>query len=299
VLRHEALFYGDADEFLSGVGAFLDEGMAAGEPLMAAVPGPRLALLRERFGEAVRYVDMTELGLNPSRIIPAVRDWLDLYDGRTARFVGEPIWPGRSACESAEGLRHEALLNLAFAEDPVAILCPYDTSALDAGVIADAELTHHVLECCGDRRDSAHYTDPIVIYAAADRALAAPTPPVSRMTITDDIAALRRFVGEHADAAALGEARSFDLQVAVNEAAVNTFVHGDGRGMLSVWREPGELLCEIHDGGQIADPLIGRRRPHADQPNGRGLWMINQLCDLVELRVTEHGTTLRLHMTLS
>jgi anti-sigma regulatory factor (Ser/Thr protein kinase) len=70
--------------------------------------------------------------------------------------------------------------------------------------------------------------------------------------------------------------------------------------VLSVWRDAGELVCEISDGGaRIADPLAGRRRPDPRSPHGRGLWMINQVCDLVELRSGPGGTTVRLHMTLS
>ncbi|WP_234382018.1 ATP-binding protein, partial [Streptomyces sp. XY332] len=30
---------------------------------------------------------------------------------------------------------------------------------------------------------------------------------------------------------------------------------------------------------------------------GRGLWMIHQLCDLVEIRASDTGLTLRMHMT--
>ncbi|WP_234382019.1 ATP-binding protein, partial [Streptomyces sp. XY332] len=29
---------------------------------------------------------------------------------------------------------------------------------------------------------------------------------------------------------------------------------------------------------------------------GRGLWMIHQLCDLVEIRASDTGLTLRMHM---
>jgi anti-sigma regulatory factor (Ser/Thr protein kinase) len=300
VLRHEALFYGDPVEFLAGVGAFLDQGLEAGEPVMAAVPGPRLELLRERYGEAVRYVDMTRLGRNPSRIIPAVREWLEGRGNRAARFVGEPIWPGRSACEAAEGLRHEALLNLAFADDDVAILCPYDSSALDADVVGDAELTHPLLVCRGHTSGSARYADPKVVYAAADRALPPPAGPVSRIDVTPDLADVRRFVSEHAASARLDDDRSFDLLVAANEAAANTLIHGDGRGVVSAWRDDSSLVLEISDrGGSIADPLIGRRMPDPEKPHGRGLWMINQLCDLVELRPGAGGTTLRLHMSLA
>jgi anti-sigma regulatory factor (Ser/Thr protein kinase) len=287
--------YSGDEEFLAGVGAFLEAGLDAGEPAMAAVPSPRLELLQDRFGESVRLLDMTELGRNPGRIIPAVRDWLDGHGQVPARFVGEPIWPGRSAAEAAEGLRHEALLNLAFAGDLVSILCPYDVAHLDQEVVDDAGLTHPLLVCEGHTADSARYADPETVYAATDRELAPPVEPVSRAPVTKDLAALREFVAERTGG--LDDDRRFDLLLAVNEAAVNTLVHGDGHGELSVWRDHGELVCELSDGGEsIADPLAGRRRPDPRTSSGRGLWMINQVCDLVELRPGPGGTTVRLHM---
>jgi anti-sigma regulatory factor (Ser/Thr protein kinase) len=276
----------------------LDAGLEAGEPVMAAVPTPRFELLRDRFGETVWLVDMTELGRNPGRIIPAVRDWLDGHGQIPTRFVGEPIWPGRSAAEAAEGLRHEALLNVAFAGDLVSILCPYDMAQLDPGVVDDAGLTHPLLVCDGHTADSARYADPETVYAAADRELSLPVEPVSRMLITGDMAALREFVAARIDG--LDDDRRFDLLLAVNEAAVNTLVHGDGHGVLSLWRENGELVCQLSDGGEsISDLLVGRRRPDPRTSSGRGLWMINQVCDLVELRPGLSGTTVRLHMSLS
>jgi hypothetical protein len=41
---------------------------------------------------------------------------------------------------------------------------------------------------------------------------------------------------------------------------------------------------------------VGRTPPSPDQRAGRGLWLANQLCDLVQIRSTEAGTVVRLHM---
>jgi hypothetical protein len=41
------------------------------------------------------------------------------------------------------------------------------------------------------------------------------------------------------------------------------------------------------------------RRPAPDASHGHGLWVVHQLCDLVELRTGASGTTIRLHMRLS
>jgi len=61
-------------------------------------------------------------------------------------------------------------------------------------------------------------------------------------------------------------------------------------------RRAGEVVGEVVGSGRIEDPLAGRRRPAASAVCGRGLWMVNQLCDLVELRSGPSRTTLRMHM---
>jgi D-sedoheptulose 7-phosphate isomerase len=43
-------------------------------------------------------------------------------------------------------------------------------------------------------------------------------------------------------------------------------------------------------------PFAGRSRPLDHVARGRGLWMANHLCDLVQLRSTELGTVVRLHV---
>jgi anti-sigma regulatory factor (Ser/Thr protein kinase) len=298
-MRHLALLYRDPAEYAAGVGSFVQDGLDAGEPVMVAVPGDRLEPLRARFGASVRFVDMMGLGRNPGRIIPAVAEWLRLEGGGPARFVGEPIWDGRSAVETLEATRHEALLNLAFGAADVEILCPYDALRLDAAVLGDAERTHPLIAYDGEEHACARYADPETVYAAADHPLARPHEPVARLDIGPDVGAVRSFVGALAARAGLIGVRHSDLLLAANEAAANTLVHGDGRGVVSVWREPGGLVCEVADGGSIGDPLVGRRTPGLRNEHGRGLWMMHQLCDLVELRSGAGGTTLRLHMSLS
>jgi hypothetical protein len=36
--------------------------------------------------------------------------------------------------------------------------------------------------------------------------------------------------------------------------------------------------------------------PDPDPESGRGLWLVNQLCDLVQIRSGPSGTTIRVHM---
>jgi anti-sigma regulatory factor (Ser/Thr protein kinase) len=67
---------------------------------------------------------------------------------------------------------------------------------------------------------------------------------------------------------------------------------------VKIWYDTNEIVCQIHDEGIIADPMAGRREPSLDALGGHGLWIVNQVCDQVELQSDENGTTIRLHMTL-
>jgi len=86
--------------------------------------------------------------------------------------------------------------------------------------------------------------------------------------------------------------------MAVNELAINAVTHGRGARTLHVWARPRAVVCQIEDRGHITDPLGGRRVPRPDVAGGVGLWTVNQLCDLVEVRTARDGTTVRVHAAL-
>ena len=114
----------------------------------------------------------------------------------------------------------------------------------------------------------------------------------------DSVRAIRELVVHVARVHGVSGDRADDLGLAAHELAVNTMTHGGGTGELRLWRERGEFICEIVDAGRVDDPLAGRLPPPQDQVDGRGLWMVNQLCDLVELRSGDHGTVVRIHTWL-
>jgi anti-sigma regulatory factor (Ser/Thr protein kinase) len=103
-------------------------------------------------------------------------------------------------------------------------------------------------------------------------------------------------VARAADRAGFVPQRTQDLVLAVNELAGNSTRHGSGRGVLRVWREDEMLVCEVRDRGRIADPLAGRQRPDHESEGGWGLWIVNQVCDLVQVRSGSDGTVVRAHM---
>jgi len=301
--RHEAFLYAGEEEFLAGTVPFVADAVEAGEAVMVVVDGPKLDLLRSALnGQAgdVVLADMREVGANPARIIPAWRDFVSAHPGRKLRGIGEPIGPGRKHAELRECHRHEALLNLAFADaEDFWLMCPYDTEALDPAVVAEAEHSHPHLSGGVGRRVSPAWAGPEGVTMPFAEPL--PDPVTTPSDLHFDALALpvlRRFVTGMGRAAGLVESRVSDLLLAVNEVATNSVRHGGGRGLLRVWREPDRLVCEVHDLGVIEDPLAGRYLPEAGASSGHGLWIANQVCDLVQLRSFAHGSVVRVHMYL-
>lgn len=299
--RHEALVYRGSEDFLTKAMPFLREGIAADEPVLVAVPGPRVDLLREALGgdaARVHLVDLAELGQNPARLLPLWLDYLDEHGGRgPVRGLGEPLRPGLAPAGVAEFQLHEALLNVAVSPDtPAWLRCAYDASVLDDDALDAAECSHPLVVDEGEPRGSTRYGG----LAYAEELFAAPLPePAAESAVTrfraDDLAAVRAQVRDGAREAGLGQDRAGDLVLAVTELATNSVRHGGGEGQLRLWRESGALVVEVRDRGHVTDPLAGRRTPSLTEEGGRGLWLANQLSDLVQLRSGPAGTVVRVH----
>jgi anti-sigma regulatory factor (Ser/Thr protein kinase) len=298
---HLALFYSSQDEYIDGVLSFAAPAIEAGEPVAIAVPSPKGRLLGRHLrqvGADPEMFDMVELGRNPARIIPAVEGMAARHRGEVLHYVGEPIWAERSPEEIQEATRHEALINLAWPDTKIRVLCPYDTVGLSAGVLEDAQRTHPHLVATGETKLSPLYDGPSVPLGS-DGPL--PDPPADAAALAfglEELASVRALVNARATTAGMSAGRVSDLVLAVNELATNSIRHAQGRGLLRVWRTPASTVCQIEDSGQITDPLAGRRIPRPDAAGGVGLWTVNQLCELVEVRSGSAGTTVRVHATL-
>ena len=301
--RHEALFYGGLDRFVEGTRAFVMEGLEADEPTLVVAGAHKLAALRAELGtraDLVQFADMGDVGLNPARIIPAWVDFLahSAPNGRRVRGICEPIWAERSSDELVECQRHESLLNVAFADAPGWwLLCPYDVGELPANVLDEARRSHPFLWQEGVHTGSSTYRD----LRTAAKPFDAPLPPrpAGHQLIILDVANLRHVrdvVARAARSHGLDAGRTADLVLSVNELAGNSLRHGGGSGSVRIWTADRMLICEIEDAGHIDKPLAGRERPLPDRENGFGLWLVNQLCDLVQVRTFKKGTVIRLHM---
>lgn len=284
--RHEALLYAGPEEFVARVASFVRDGVAAGEPVLVLVREPKIALLRDALGDdacGVVFADMAKVGRNPGRIIAEWREFVrERANGTALRGVDEGLYADRTPDERVEVHGQEALLNIALAGAPLWLVCPYDTAELPPSDIEIAIENHHLTA-----------TVPSEWFG---REL---SPPPDVACVEFDLTTLhlvRSLVDEAASVFGLDVRRREECVLAVSEIATNSLVHGGGRGKFRCWVDDQRLVCEVVDAGRIDEPLVGRIRPAPGQVGGHGLWLANQLADLVQIRSNERGTVVRVHV---
>lgn len=296
---HPALFYRGTAQYLEGTVPFIREGLAAGEPVALAVPGPNLRLLLTELGtdaERVRMLDMTRAGRNPGRIIPNVlRTFADAHPSRRVRIVGEHLWTGRAVREYPACAHHEVLINLALAGRAVTMLCPYDVDRVGPQTLIDAEANHSTLIDAKGIRVSAGFAPGH--FMADDELWASGVGPGFAFTATNQVLA-GQFACDHA--LRLGLAGDYaELKLIIGELVARSLVYGGGSGVLRIWAERGYLVCEVRHAGQLAEPPTGRVLVDPRRPEGRGLLLINHLSDLVQQHSCAQGTATRVYLRLA
>ena len=83
------------------------------------------------------------------------------------------------------------------------------------------------------------------------------------------------------------------LELAASDWPPTAFGTAGAPGRSRCGWTPGAAVVEFSDTGHVTDPLTGRLMPPLDQEGGRGVYLVNQLCDLVQLRSSDPGTTVR------
>jgi anti-sigma regulatory factor (Ser/Thr protein kinase) len=298
--QHELTFYGDgAHGFIEQTLPLVRHALGGGDAVLALITPRRSAALAQALGseaERVDFGDVGELGRNPARIIPALREFVEGVPAEHhALALCEPAWPGRNAAELGECERHESLLNTAFADGPSwQLLCTYDLDGLDDRVLESAQRTHPYHVHGGSRHANG------LCARTAPNALAGSLPPpaipfVEQSFGLSELAKVRQVVAAWATGQRLSPEGIEDLVLAVNELAGNSVRHGGGHGRLRMWREQDTLICELSDRGAIRDQLVGRVQPEPFSVGGRGMWIANQVCDLVQIRSSRSGSVVRAH----
>jgi anti-sigma regulatory factor (Ser/Thr protein kinase) len=296
---HEAFFHRGEVEFLDGVLGFVREGLADGDLVVVAEPPERAALLRTVLGDdaaEVQFLDPAQDGGRPGRLLAS---WAAALEearllGRGLRGVGEP---DRETCrpEVLDELHlHELLVGRAFGAGPSwRLLCPYDTGRLPTPVIDRALQSHREWSSPAARGRTGSDVDEALAEALA-APLRAPSAPVLRGRFgRADLPAVRHTVASWARRCGLAEDQVEVLELAAGELAVNSVVHGGGGGSLALWEAADAAVLEVSDAGRLADPLAGRLPPRPDDEGCSGLYLLQQLCDLVQVRSGATGTTVR------
>lgn len=303
--RHEALLYASTTEFLERAVPFIEHAVSAGEAILVAVGKDKIRRLRTALNGSARrvvFADMADIGANPARIIPLWADFVGEHgvDGACVWGIGEPIWAGRSPVELVECQLHESLLNLAFADAAgFTLVCPYDTSSLTTDVVEEALHSHPCVRRAGASHTSGTFSPTSWLETPFDQPLPEPEAAIRiGFDRKEDLARIRHLVASTAAERGASADRQSTIALAVHEAAANSLVHGGGSGNLRIWSEGNTLICEVQDRGRIRDPMVGRVRPSSSSFDGRGMWLIQQLADLAQVRSNVDGTTVRIHVSI-
>ncbi|MER6346663.1 MEDS domain-containing protein [Streptomyces sp. NPDC001595] len=286
-LDHRMAVHGSDEEFLAAALPFLAEGLVApDEPPPVAVVAPgKLDLLRDTLADDARRVVLMPhtdwyTGSAANAVAQAAR-YLAEHGGPGGRIhlLMEPDWggrAGRSARESAEWIRYEALSNLLFAPFATTALCVYDARTAGPAVIAAARRAHP---------DTEVYADPLLVAAELDAVPLPPPPRDAHRLRAADPAAVRGW----ALAQGLAAAEAERFATAVAEATVEPVTE------VLLWGEAPHCVCELRSPRRVHDPLAGFVPPPAAEPApGQGLWFARQVCAYVDIRADDTGGSVRL-----
>jgi anti-sigma regulatory factor (Ser/Thr protein kinase) len=299
---HQALIYGSDQEFMDVVLPFVEEGVARREPVLVAVQGrhvENLGVALGRGSEGLSLYAMEDWYETSARTREKFMRWAVERTARgvRARLVGEPPWALAHPAQVRDWARHESVLNLAFADQPVSFICPYDARALPGEVLDHARGAHPELVSGEGASGSPSYEEPLDFCRRLDAAVEAQhgRPSLEFGFGLEDLPAVRRTMSTFAGDVGLPSARAEELVFAVNEVTANAVLHGRPPATLRAWNPQDELVVEITDAGDgITDVLAGQIAPSPTALGGRGLWLVRQLCDAVEVCSDERGC----HVTL-
>ena len=85
-----------------------------------------------------------------------------------------------------------------------------------------------------------------------------------------------------------------------NELATNVIRHGGGVGRMWFWRRDGAAYCQVSDGGPgIQDPTSAGEKPtDSNALTGRGLWLVRQMSEHVDIDTSIDGTTVTVTVSI-
>jgi anti-sigma regulatory factor (Ser/Thr protein kinase) len=296
---HEVGFYRSDAEFRALIVAFVEDGVAAGQPVILGYDDRKASLLRSWLSDpaAVTFIADNSLYATPAR---AIASYWKLFELSTAvgatqiRIAGDVPHEGNGG-RFAGWDRYESAATTVWDQFPVWSRCLYDATTAAPRVLDIAARTHpRIVLPSGQFRDNDRYQ-----HSADFRPLPADPDPLERsapaLELTDPSPAqVRHAVTSIGHGQVPGPVLQ-DLQIGVTEAVGNASQHGRPPVTARIWAAPGRILVHVHDTGPgPADRLAGLVPAWASQEDRAGLWLIHMLDIDTALIWSRDGFTVRL-----
>ena len=297
--QHQALIYRRRRR-VSGRDRSLPAGRARGRgrPLVAVGPIQTRMLERSWGGpeagrEGVRFVDMREARPQPRLDHPVLARVRRRQAGAgRCGGSGNPS-PGGTQRGGAGGVpaaRGAAQRRLRPREPAWSLLCPYDAGSLDAEILEKVAHSHPMVYRRRRRRRELLQFDPGGDAFAGELAAARRARWRLAFGVTE-LGEVRRRVAAAAGRPGMDRLASptsspppASSPPTASCTAVATASCGSGTRRSGCWPRSRTAGC-----GSRSRWSAGVR-PNISQEGGRGLWLANQLCDLVQIRSDERGT---------
>jgi len=297
---HEAGFYRSDAEFGALIVPFVEEGVAAGQPVILGYDDRKASLLRSWLDDpaAVTFIADSSLYATPAR---AIASYWQMFEDLTAagatqiRIAGDVPHEGNGG-RFAGWDRYESAANTVWDRFPVWSRCLYDATTAAPRVLDIAARTHpRIVLPSGQYEHSRRYED-----AADFQPLPANPDPLERsapaIELSDPSAAQVRHAVTSIGGGRVPDTALDDLVIGVGEAVSNARQHGRPPVTARIWAGSGRILVHVHDTGPgPADPLAGLV-PVWTGPGlpGAELWLMHMLDLDVALIRSRDGFTVRL-----
>src|SRR6266542_2990645 len=256
---HHACIYVSGQEFLAMAIPFVRNGLALDEPVLVATTAANLQLLGDALyadADKFDYAETAYFGRRPPQRVAAFHRYWQRHASGNHRHVRVLAEPVWAGRSDRQVTAWQRM-----------------ESALNVVLSA----TNIWMICPYDAR----VVDQAILRAARQ------THPAS----------VRRFVASQAAAHGLSGERVKLLVYAASEAAGYLLEQGSQRLTVCLWTAAGQLACQINGHAGLAGDAFAGLRPPAMEPRpGDGLWLAQQVCDLVEVRAHHTGCRILLQV---
>lgn len=298
---HEAGFYRSDAEFGALIIPFVEEGVAAGQPVVLGYDDRKASMLRSWLTDpdAVAFVEGHALYATPAR---AIASYWEMFERLTAAGATQIRIAGDVPHEGTGGVfpgwdRYESAVNTVWDGFPVWSRCLYDATTCAPRVLDAVARTHpRIVLPSGDCQPSPRYQT-----AAEFKPLPPDPDPLERCAPAIEMAHPLEAQVRHAIAGIghgqLSDTALQDLVIGASEAVSNARLHGRPPVTVRIWARSGRVVVRVHDTGPgPADPLAGLTPAQSRQGlAGAGLWLIHVLDQLDAAMIrSADGFTVRL-----